>query len=251
MTEAQGRRGTGALVEALAAFYALDGTADDPYLARKAAPGAPLRELAQAWDRIGFALDGARTVLDFGCRHGVFAFLARRALGDGLNLHGCDVFAPGPYAALHAASGLHYAGLGHPWALPYADGSFDVVLAGGTLEHVAHQDNTLDELWRVLQPGGRLVLTHLPNAASWIEWLARRLHPAQAHHRRYRLAPLRRHLLARGFLPVRWGRHQMLPASGGHLADALFALNRPLESLWPLNRLATTLWVVAEKRLGF
>lgn len=251
MRAAGGRREARALSEALAAFYARGDVVDDPYLARKAVPGAPLLELAQAWDKVAFALDGARSVLDFGCRHGVFAFLARRALGDRVNLHGCDVFAPGPYAALHAASGLHYAGLGHPWVLPYADGSFDAVLAGGTLEHVAHQDHTLDELWRVLQPGGRLVLTHLPNAASWSEWLSRRLHPAQAHHRRYRLAPLRRHLLARGFLPIRWGRHQMLPAGSGRATAGLFALNRPLEALWPLNRLATTLWLVAEKRLGF
>ncbi|MBX3725386.1 MAG: class I SAM-dependent methyltransferase [Xanthomonadales bacterium] len=251
MSPAGARDGTAALQAALAAFFAQATPGDDPYLAVKTRPGAPLAELAQAWRKIESALAGSRSLLDFGCRHGVFAWLARRKLGAGLNLHGCDVVAPGPYAALHAASGMHYAALGHPWSLPYPDGSFDVVIAGGTLEHVAHQDHTLDELWRVLQPGGRLVLTHLPNAASWSEWLARRLHPAQAHHRRYRLAPLRHHLLARGFLPLRWGRHQMLPASGGRLADALFALNRPLEALWPLNRLATTLWLVAEKRLGF
>lgn len=243
--------GAAPLQAALAAFFAQAAVADDPYLAAKTRPGAPLAELAQAWRKVEPALTGARSLLDFGCRHGVFAWLARRSLGADLNLHGCDVFAPGPYAALHAASGMHYAALAHPWQLPYADGSFDVVVAGGTLEHVAHQDHTLDELWRVLLPGGRLVLTHLPNAASWIEWLARRLHPAQAHHRRYRLAPLRRHLLARGFLPLRWGWHQMLPASGGRLADAAFALNRPLEALWPLNRLSTTLWLVADKRLGF
>lgn len=250
MRAAGGRREARALSEALAAFYARGDVVDDPYLARKAVPGAP----CWSWPRPGTRSRSPSTARA-ACSTSVAGTACSPswpgALGDRVNLHGCDVFAPGPYAALHAASGLHYAGLGHPWVLPYADGSFDAVLAGGTLEHVAHQDHTLDELWRVLQPGGRLVLTHLPNAASWSEWLSRRLHPAQAHHRRYRLAPLRRHLLARGFLPIRWGRHQMLPAGSGRATAGLFALNRPLEALWPLNRLATTLWLVAEKRLGF
>lgn len=43
-------------------------------------------------------------------------------------------------------------------ALPFADGSFSRVLAVDALHHFAAQDAALAELWRVLAPGGRLVI---------------------------------------------------------------------------------------------
>jgi len=42
--------------------------------------------------------------------------------------------------------------------LPFADGSFDRVLMVDALHHVSHQVETIAELWRVLKPGGRLVI---------------------------------------------------------------------------------------------
>ncbi|KQW46666.1 MULTISPECIES: methyltransferase domain-containing protein [unclassified Roseateles] len=44
-------------------------------------------------------------------------------------------------------------------ALPYADGSFDLVLHSDTLEHVQHPVHALRECWRVLRPGGALAFT--------------------------------------------------------------------------------------------
>ena len=167
---------------------------------------------------------------------------------------------PEQYAHFHAASGLHYFALTHPWQLPYADASFDVVLAGGTLEHVANDGESLTELWRVLKPGGRLALTHLPNAASLSECLSRVFAPQQAHPRRYRLVALRQRLLHLGFMPLRWGYHQWLPAAPPTIEsqprlirtlERSYGLNRVFERWWPLNRLSTTLWLVAEKRMGF
>ncbi|OIN98939.1 MAG: hypothetical protein AUJ49_12100 [Desulfovibrionaceae bacterium CG1_02_65_16] len=46
--------------------------------------------------------------------------------------------------------------------LPFADGSFDVVLCREVIEHVESVPHTLREFRRVLAPGGRLVLT-FPN----------------------------------------------------------------------------------------
>jgi SAM-dependent methyltransferase len=250
-----------ALATALARFHALDADGGgDAYLEGKTALTAGHRELAQLWGKVRRHLPAPGVALDFGCRHGVFAFLARQEFGAAPCLHGCDTFGAGHYAAMHAAAGLNYAAVGHPWLLPYPDDAFHLVLAGGTLEHVANDGATLAELWRVLVPGGRLLLSHLPNAASASEWWSRRFAPAQAHPRRYRLPALRERLLQLGFLPVAWGRHQLLPATlpgaaqRPRLARALdraFALNAPLEKLWPLNRLSATLWLVAEKRMGF
>jgi SAM-dependent methyltransferase len=49
---------------------------------------------------------------------------------------------------------------------PVDDGSVDVVLATETLEHVKEPDRFLDEAYRCLRGGGRLILT-VPFAARW------------------------------------------------------------------------------------
>ncbi len=57
--------------------------------------------------------------------------------------------------------------IGSATSIPLEDGSFDVVLCVETLEHIAAEDRprTLDELLRVLAPGGRLILT-FPTGAT-------------------------------------------------------------------------------------
>ena len=39
-------------------------------------------------------------------------------------------------------------------ALPYENGTFDVLVGSGVLEHVALESEALKELWRVIRPGG-------------------------------------------------------------------------------------------------
>jgi methionine biosynthesis protein MetW len=54
--------------------------------------------------------------------------------------------------------------------LPFEDCSFDVVLCDSQLEHRFNPDHALDEMARVLRPGGRLILL-LPNTAHWrVRW---------------------------------------------------------------------------------
>ncbi len=50
--------------------------------------------------------------------------------------------------------------------LPFADASFDVVISDSQLEHRFDHEHALDEMARVLRPGGRLVML-LPNTAHW------------------------------------------------------------------------------------
>ena len=52
---------------------------------------------------------------------------------------------------------------------------FDAVLSCGVLEHVEDPDASLDEIRRVLQPGGTFYVYKLPNRASYLEAIARRL----------------------------------------------------------------------------
>ena len=46
----------------------------------------------------------------------------------------------------------------HTEKLPFADGTFERVLMVDALHHVIHQAQTVAELYRVLKPGGRLVI---------------------------------------------------------------------------------------------
>ena len=50
--------------------------------------------------------------------------------------------------------------------LPLADSSVDVVIMSELIEHLVDPDSTLDEAWRVLRPGGSLLLS-TPNLAAW------------------------------------------------------------------------------------
>ncbi len=54
--------------------------------------------------------------------------------------------------------------------LPFDSGAFDVVVSDSQLEHRFDPDTALDEMVRVLRPGGRLILL-LPNTAHWrVRW---------------------------------------------------------------------------------
>lgn len=53
--------------------------------------------------------------------------------------------------------------------LPWADGAFDTVVSGTSLDHVLSLEKSLSEVARVLAPGGRYVvwLASIPNAAPY------------------------------------------------------------------------------------
>jgi len=78
--------------------------------------------------------------------------------------------------------------------LPFADGSFDLVLMAETAEHVRDLQLLLSEVRRVLAPGGELVLT-TPASAP----LARPGHPLSPHLRRFTRRSLRALLDDLGF----------------------------------------------------
>jgi ubiquinone/menaquinone biosynthesis C-methylase UbiE len=117
--------------------------------------------------------------------------------------------------------------------LPFEDQFFEAIFAGEIIEHLVDTSGFLDELRRVLRPGGVVVLT-TPNLASlenrlrllcgrypiWVEFAL----SDQGHVRTYTLPTLRGHLRSRGFtveaivgswvplLPQRWIDDVRLPA---------------------------------------
>lgn len=72
-------------------------------------------------------------------------------------------------------------------ALPYAERSFDSVLAIGVLHHVGQGERALGDVRRVLRDGGRLILADLLGA-FFVPLPIRRLFPPE---RTYSLAELR------------------------------------------------------------
>ena len=91
-------------------------------------------------------------VLEVGCGEGELAWRLVRELG--VSLVALDQSAR--MVELARARGVD-ARVGDLQELAFEDGSFDVVVAGWMLYHVADLDRGLAEIARVLRPGGRLV----------------------------------------------------------------------------------------------
>ncbi|MFI5932503.1 methyltransferase domain-containing protein [Actinoplanes sp. NPDC051494] len=99
-------------------------------------------------------------LLDAGCGGGL---LAPHVAHLGYRHIGVDLGRPG--LAESARRGVTAVN-GDVTALPFADGSADVVAAGEILEHVRDLPGTVAELCRVLRPGGLLVLDTIN--ATWL-----------------------------------------------------------------------------------
>jgi len=116
-------------------------------------------------------LAGARRVLDVGCGEGQVARLAVR--GGAELVVGVDPTRAQVALAAERAGGPFYARSGAD-GLPFADASFDTVVACLVFEHIEEVDRAIAEVARVLEPGGRFLfflnhpLLQTPNS-GWID----------------------------------------------------------------------------------
>jgi len=84
----------------------------------------------------------------------------------GLTVIGVDLSLPMLSAAQAKGQAVHLL-QGDAAALPLATASFDLVLSVTALEFVAHPERAIAEMWRVLRPGGRLVVGVLNELSPW------------------------------------------------------------------------------------
>lgn len=132
-------------------------------------PGAAGEIWYEHWHRYHFAAGqvAGRDVLDVACGEGYgSALLARNAR----RVTGADI---AQAVVDHARA--RYASIGNLefrqadcTALPFPDACFDAVVSFETIEHVAAQEAFLDEVRRVLRPGGLVVLS-CPNKVEYTD----------------------------------------------------------------------------------
>jgi 2-polyprenyl-3-methyl-5-hydroxy-6-metoxy-1,4-benzoquinol methylase len=209
-----------------------------------------LREYEAIAARI--ASDRPKRVLDWGCGWGQLTKL--------LQDHGLEVTAfdyrPGRGRGIEPLERFpeleaHFSD--DPVELPFEIGSFDAVLSLGVLEHVADPDGSLEEIRRVLEPGGTFYVYKLPNRYSYLERLARLMglyyHGANPEDAVYTKRSAVELLRTHGFQIRAFRRANMLPltlegAVATRAAPAIWMANRALARVPALNLLATNLELV-------
>lgn len=121
----------------------------------------------RAWRLLDYLdLKDGQWVLDGGCGMGVYLMLMGQLRN--LNLVGLDTWMERLIWAQQeqVPASLLQAGL---YGIPFADGSFDAVLLSEVLEHIPRESEALQEVHRVLKPGGILAIS-VPHANFPLAW---------------------------------------------------------------------------------
>ncbi len=150
------------------------------------------RIVLESLRRLG-ALGAGKVLVDCGAGTGFFAREAGRE---------CSVIAVDDHEESLAIArkylGDDHVRKGSCTALPLADASADIATALDVIEHIPDDAAAVGEMFRILRPGGTLIVTVPAFQSLWSDWDV-----ALHHQRRYRRKPLRDLLSARGFEVLR------------------------------------------------
>ncbi|ELY40261.1 class I SAM-dependent methyltransferase [Natronorubrum tibetense] len=121
-------------------------------------------------ERAYLARDLSGRVLELGCGTGDMFPFAVDAAADDLEYHAIE---PDPHMRKRAANAARETGLAvdlrdaRAESLPYPDESFDIVLAGVVFCTIQDPDAALEEVVRVLKPGGEFRFLEHVHADGW------------------------------------------------------------------------------------
>ena len=161
-------------------------------------------------------LSAGDRVLDLGCgqgRHAIAAWWRHPVHCVGVDLSEADVTAAhrssGEFRAGSADDGSRSLafGVADGLGLPFPDACFDVVICSEVLEHIGPYESVLEEIRRVLRPGGILAASvprAWPERICW--WLSDAYHANEGGHIRiFSTRALEQDIAALGFR--RYARH--------------------------------------------
>ncbi|MEO5802631.1 MAG: class I SAM-dependent methyltransferase [Verrucomicrobiota bacterium] len=123
--------------------------------------------------------------------------------------------------------------------LSFSEESFDLIIASDVLEHVEHAPRALSEWYRVLRPGGTLIIFVPAFMFLWTKH-----DEVNRHFRRYRKAELDRLLTGNGFVVKRtsyWNCFLFFPVSVVRLIKKLMPVSRKTASHGDLSEPPTFL----------
>lgn len=217
-----------------------------------------MREYELIADRL--AGDRPGRILDWGCGAGQVTSLLR-ARGLEVTAYDWRPGLPEPvYRPLEHFPDVEAHLSSEPVALPFEDRAFDAVLSCGVLEHVHDPERSLEELKRVLEPGGTFYVYKLPNRQSYLEAIARLVaklggdiywHGREPNDKLYDERSARALLERHGYRVRELGLANMLPLTlpgplARRLAPLIWNVNRALVRVPGLRRLATNVELVAD-----
>ncbi|MFA5206980.1 MAG: class I SAM-dependent methyltransferase [Lentisphaeria bacterium] len=163
---------------------------------------------------------GARTV-DLGCGSGAYCRLLAEL---GLEVTGTDLCqASLDYAAAHSPPAIRYR-QANGLDLPFPDGSFDLAISIGVMQHITDTPRFLREFLRILRPGGTGIIMTL-NRNTVLEVVRRRL-------------------------PSLWRKHALLQEEVRLRRFSCNELRRGVRAVAPAARVAFTPVFVFPRRLA-
>lgn len=144
--------------ETLRRFY------EDPRVPVGSGEGRAHRQLRMLKALLATA-DAPQVIVDVGCGDGAATGLVRKLGCAQHTIVGVDWSMMALRAARRHDLLLIRGAIDAP-GLPFGTGSVDVVILSEVIEHLVDTDSALDEIHRVLRPGGRLLVS-TPNLAAW------------------------------------------------------------------------------------
>ena len=203
--------------------------------------GTRLGELTERIERemvldLAGPLSGRR-VLDVGCGDGTYTVAAasRGALVTAVD-RSDEMLEAAQQRALDSGAQIRFE-RADASRLPFGDEAFDVVLAVTVLCFNEDAARTIDEVARVLAPGGRLVLADLNRWSTWAAWRRMRafLGSRTWRHARFRSAGELVRLAMRAGLEVQRTAGAVYYPPSELLAQILAPLERPLSAITTLG----------------